>query len=157
MIPSLAEEKLVTNKENFANQFADEFRPGYAGSKQDIARYDFVSKYMAGCFVEDNSVTRTNLYSESFNDQLEDMGFHIYALEEQPIIVPRSSGADILMNNVIIMHDSYNNQWLVSGGGYWKTQNWLQDSALGGYWGPNVVGGTQNIGGLDGVGVILYK
>lgn len=137
---------------------SSEYRPGYAETEEDLERYEYLSRYLANCKTPSHFVTMSSQNSEitDANEELSSLGFYVYSYEE-PGISPMSDGGDIGLNSAIVMYDSYNNQWIVCGGGSWSTTNWLNDSPLSAYWGMPWAGSTQDLGGYDGVGVALYN
>ncbi len=74
----------------------------------------------------------------------------------------RSIGSrDVHLNSPIIFYDSYTNQWIVAGGGYWINDNWQDDLS---YWdwfsNPSDFtseGALYNVGGTDALGIAFYN
>lgn len=54
------------------------------------------------------------------------------------------------MNSVIIAYDQGNEDWIVTGGGYWINTNYLNDA-------PIVLVGSANVGGMDAIGFALMN
>lgn len=145
-------------KAQFANSLSAEYKPNFAESEEDQERYAFIAKYLAGNTAQTELATASKQPNKLTvaDERLNSLGFYVYSYEE-PIVSPKSDGGDILINSATVMYDSYNRNWLVCGGGYWRNNNWQSDSFLSGFWGAPWAGATQNIGGHDGIGVALYN
>ncbi len=65
-------------------------------------------------------------------------------------MIPLSAPNDAICNSVSIYYDSGASQWVVSGGGWWTTDQWFNDRNW--IWVP-YIGETHNVGGYDSVGI----
>ncbi len=150
-------DQLMT-KVAFAESLSSKYKPGFTNSPEDLARYEYISKYLAGNTIHSELTTLSSKSNKLTlaEEKLNSLGFYVYSYNK-PTIVPTSDGGDIKINDVIIMYDSYNDSWVVGGGGYWRNTSWQDDSFLSGFWGMPWAGATQNIGGHDGIGVALYN
>jgi hypothetical protein len=78
--------------------------------------------------------------------------YKVYRLDvpSSEVMSPLSVPSDAKCNAVSIYYDSAQNQWVVSGGGWWQNSNWFNDRNW--MWFP-YTGETHNVGGLDSVGI----
>ena len=142
---------IVRAKQQLARIHSDEFIANFKDTAEYVQRNERIVKLV--CKMQAGVLDPNAACSE-----LESMG--IYKLEtvdpeQNTTIVPASEPANIKMNDVTTLYDSYTGRWLVGGGGYWQDDSaWLDDVPLNFF---PTVGQSLNVGGYDGVGVKLYN
>lgn len=137
----------LSAKETLAKLHADEFMPNYASTDaaevRDSTVLDLICKIQTGEIDEQGAL-----------DTLESNGIYKLAQEdtESNVATPASTSSNVVLNMPSVYYDSYNNQWIVSGGGYWSNDNgWINDAGFGAF------ASEKNIGSEDIVGVVLYN
>lgn len=90
--------------------------------------------------------------------------YGVYLLETdtvESLYQPRSGISDVHLNAPIIFYDSYTNQWIVIGGGYWINDKWKDDIS---WWDYITKAEPYNwpaflipVGGTDALGVAFHN
>lgn len=102
-----------------------------------------------------NSAAAGETLADEARTKLEKMKVHKLEMpKEEAGISIMSQPNDIQMNAVDIYYDSYANTWHVTGGGWWKNDNWASDSP---YFSNPSVGAEKNMGQRDLVGIAFYS
>lgn len=91
-----------------------------------------------------------NGFDEDEQQQLEDMGIHLYKYENNNNIVPMGMGtsSDVDQEVPAIAYDEVDDEWLVTAGGKWNNVSWVTPGNVGGH---DMVGfnfNYSNIGSL---------
>lgn len=142
--------------------YAGEVQQGYSKHVKDkIALREFGQKQAKTKTLtpmSDNEINRlltrmvmgTEVNKQEIESQLNNAG--VYILEtDSNIPTTLSDSSNVRMNTPLITYDSRNDEWLVSGGGYWANDSWADDMNYG-VW-AGYVGETKDMGGKDGFGV----
>ncbi len=146
----------VAAKRALANAHKDEYIPGYAETPENKLRVQHIDeinkKILLGEINEDDG------YS-----QLESLG--VYLLEmpvESSLCTPtstntvyssdRPSPSDLELSTVSLTYDGPTGQWTLSGTGSWIGDSWKKGAVHFEYY---ETGETVNVGGYDGVGIVL--
>lgn len=138
--------EIVNAKRELVAQHSDEyiadFRNTIEGEERQARIVDLICRMQTG-----------ELDSQTAIDALEENG--VYMLDtgtnENDVVVASEPG-NVKLNNVTVTYDSYNNTWIVSGGGYWLKDAYWSDDIY-----PYVGVGKKNIGDCDAVGISLYN
>lgn len=75
-----------------------------------------------------------NGFDEDEQQQLEDMGIHLYKYENNNDIVPMGMGtpSDVDQEVPAIAYDVVDDEWLVTAGGKWNNVSWVTPGNVGG-------------------------
>lgn len=138
--------EIVNAKRELVAQHSDEyianFRNTTEGEERQARIVDLICRMQTG-----------ELDSQTAIDRLEENG--VYRLEtdanESDIAVASEPG-NVKLNNVTVTYDSYNDTWIVSGGGYWLSDAYWRDDTY-----PYIGIGKKDIGDYDAVGISLYN
>ena len=84
---------------------------------------------------------------EILEEYLNANGAYIYNMESSALESYAVGSTDVNMRTVLMVYDSVDNKWLVTGGGHWKNANYLEGIPK-----ISVYTGAKNIGGFDAVG-----
>lgn len=145
------EPEIVSAKQALAHNHAQEYRENYSLTDEAKEREKNIVDLV--CKMQANVIDKSIACSE-----LESIG--VYELKapvtKNEAAIPYSTEpSNVKINDVTVLFDSYNNQWLVCGGGYWPDDSkWIKDVPTN-FW-PSV-GQQLNVGGYDGIGVKLYN
>ncbi|GEM_PF-124696 len=121
-------------------------------SIRDVDLLERIINYILANVGKTFSATSISKYfkSENRNVSPETISSYIKVCEDAFLFYDVDNG-DVSMTAPMTMYDSYNNGWLVAGGGYWKNNNWLDH--VPSIWGLGGAGSTYNVGSKDGFGV----
>lgn len=136
----------VIAKRELVEQHSDEYIPNFRNTEEGDERQNRVVDLL--CKMQTGEID-----SQTAIDALEDEG--IYKLEDNiqgDNVVVASEPGNIKLNDVTVNYDSYNNTWIVTGGGYWRSVSYIR-AEMDFY--PGF--GKCNIGGYDAVGISLYN
>lgn len=134
----------VRAKQELAERYSANYKSNFKDSSEALKRSDkaleLITKISAGEINENEGIS-----------ELETMGMYTLETETIPTMGKMASTPsynDMFVNNVLVVFDSYNNEWIVSGGGYWS--NCVYENNV-------YTSSPQSIGGADGVGVRIYN
>lgn len=136
---------IVRAKEALVRTYGDQYRKGYEKTIEGKIRNDQVEELI--CKMQANVIEESYACSE-----LEKLGVYKLDYPEEEITPYATEPSNVDLNTPSIAYDSYDNSWIVCGGGWWPNDSdWQKDI-------PWLSVGTEaNIGGYDGIGVKLYN
>ncbi|MFF2094147.1 hypothetical protein [Paenibacillus sp. NPDC058174] len=131
-------------------------------AKQDLVKKATLLKKLTGASGDEQEINHllTRMVSAGASkdviaENMQEYGVYLLDLpESKTTISPFAVGTtDMQMTNPIIMFDSNSSQWIITGGGYWKNDNWQQHMPTVWCQGPITVGQTCSVGGEQAFGV----
>ncbi|WP_223068319.1 hypothetical protein [Paenibacillus caui] len=141
---------IVKAKKELAEKYADK-KKSYLSEEEMNKRTREVEKVLNELAADIAAGKKTK---EDAKNILEKMEVYILEEPEQNDISILSTGTDLTLNPVMMTFDSNTSRWTLTGGGYWKNDNWFYDKT-GVWWG--YVGETKNMGGVDSIGITLFN
>ena len=142
-------DNIVASRQELAERYASEFRTGFVGSAEYLARKEVISNAV-------HLMMSGELCDEIALSQLEEVGIIKLDSEitENFVVTPHGP-QNVHMRDVMVSFDSWTGNWLLMAGGWWLNDNWRNDQpSFGAFWRE---GDTRNIGGLNGIGIRLFN
>ncbi|WP_212958887.1 hypothetical protein [Paenibacillus albilobatus] len=139
----------VNAKQALAFKFSNEFNPNLSEDQKKELRSELGSILA--------ELVSQGASEETIDKEIQKYNAHVLfqpQTNEDQVVSPMSQGSDIQMNKPTIVYSATSKEWIVTGGGYWKTENWKND--VPGVWLP-ITGETKNIGGRDSVGITFFN